>query len=192
MNIDQYKREERKQTIHRSFNTILSVVILVFGFFFIKAQLTPVYESIAGITEQRVERKEISTIFTDESLRLCQYNDSLGNATIGVGHLVLKSDNMPRCITTKEAITLLQKDYQYAKSNVEKRYPWADGDTKRILINMSFQLGESRLSKFKETLKYLEAKKYYLAAGEVLDSNLYKQTPRRLERHVSRILSLGD
>ena len=192
MTLDQYKKEEQKQTIHRSINTALSVVVLVLGLLFIKNELIPVYESISGIQQQRIERKEISTIFTDESLRLCQYKDSLGNATIGVGHLVLKNDNMPKCITTQEAISLLQKDYQYAKINVEKRYPWADGDAKRVLINMSFQLGESRLSKFKKTLRYLEDENYYLAAGEILDSNLYKQTPRRLERHVSRILSLGD
>ena len=87
MNIDQYKREERKQTIHRSFNTILSVVILVFGFFFIKAQLTPVYESIAGITEQKQVNKmiysEIATVGEDEGYRRCVYKDILGYETVG-------------------------------------------------------------------------------------------------------------
>ena len=76
--------------------------------------------NISGITEQRIEKEEIAQIFNDESLRLCQYKDSLGNATIGVGHLVLEREKLPKCISSHEAISLLIKDYRYAKHNVEK------------------------------------------------------------------------
>lgn len=188
----EYEDSERSQTAHRTINSLLSVIVLVLGYFFLQAQLKPLYEDISGITEQRVEREEIAQIFNDESLRLCQYKDSLGNATIGVGHLVLKRDNLPKCITSHKAIELLTEDYRYAKANVEKRYPWAEGETKLILINMTFQLGENRLAKFKQTLKYLENGDYQLAAGEVLDSVLYKQSPRRLERHAARILAMSQ
>mgnify|MGYP003113162699 CR=1 FL=1 len=189
---EEYDKLERSQTAHRTINSLLSVIVLVLGYFFLQAQLKPLYEDISGITEQRVEREEIAQIFNDESLRLCQYKDSLGNATIGVGHLVLKRDNLPRCITSHKAIELLVEDYRYAKANVEKRYPWAEGEVKLILINMTFQLGENRLSKFTQTLEYLEEKKYQKAAGEVLDSVMYKQSPKRLERHSARILSLSN
>lgn len=189
---EEYDKLERSQTAHRTINSLLSVIVLVLGYFFLQAQLKPLYEDISGITEQRVEREEIAQIFNDEGLRLCQYKDSLGNATIGVGHLVLERDALPRCITSHKAIELLVKDYRYAKANVEKRYPWAEGEVKLILINMTFQLGENRLSKFTQTLKYLEEKKYQKAAGEVLDSVMYKQAPKRLERHSARILSLSN
>ena len=188
----EYEDSERSQTAHRTINSLLSVIVLVLGYFFLQFQLKPLYEDISGITEQRVEREEIAQIFNDESLRLCQYKDSLGNATIGVGHLVLERDNLPRCITSHKTIELLVKDYRYAKANVEKRYPWAEGETKLILINMTFQLGENRLAKFKQTLNYLEDGDYQLAAGEVLDSVLYKQSPRRLERHAARILAMSQ
>lgn len=192
MNKQKYEDAERSQTAHRTINSLLSVIVLVLGYFFLQAQLKPLYEDISGIAEQRIEREEISQIFNDEGLRLCQYKDSLGNATIGVGHLVLERDNLPRCITSHKAIELLVKDYRYAKANVEKRYPWAEGEAKLILINMTFQLGENRLSKFTQTLKYLEEKEYQKAAGEVLDSVMYKQAPKRLERHSARILSLSN
>lgn len=191
MNKQEYDKLERSQTAHRTINSLLSVIVLVLGYFFIQAELKPVYEDLSGITEQSVEREETSQIFNDEGLRLCQYKDSLGNATIGVGHLVLEKDNLPQCITSHQAIELLMKDYRYAKDNVEKRYPWAEGEVKLILINMTFQLGENRLAKFQQTLLHLKNKEYQLAAGEVLDSTLYKQTPKRLERHAARILSLG-
>lgn len=189
---EEYDKLERSQTAHRTINSLLSVIVLVLGYFFLQAQLKPLYEDISGITEQRVEREEIAQIFNDEGLRLCQYKDSLGNATIGVGHLVLERDDLSRCITSHKAIELLVKDYRYAKANVEKRYPWAEGEVKLILINMTFQLGENRLSRFTQTLKYLEEKEYQKAAGEVLDSVMYKQAPKRLERHSARILSLSN
>lgn len=188
----EYTKLERSQTVHRTMNSILAVLVLVLGAFFLEAKLSPLYEQISGITEQRIEREEISQIMDDEHLRLCQYKDSLGNATIGVGHLVLKNENLPKCITTHKAISLLESDYRYAKANVEKRYPWAEDEVKLILINMSFQLGENRLDKFTKTLEYLREKQYQLAAGEVLDSIVHKQAPRRIERHAARILSLSD
>lgn len=190
MNKQEYEDAERSQTAHRTINSLLSVIVLVLGYFFLQAQLKPLYEDISGIAEQRIEREEIAQIFNDEGLRLCQYKDSLGNATIGVGHLVLERDNLPNCITTHKAISLLQEDYRYAKANVEKRYPWAEGEVKLILINMTFQLGENRLAGFTQTLDYLEVGDYPLAAGEVLDSTMWRQSPRRLERHAARILSL--
>tara|TARA_R110001592_G_C13193009_1_gene753663 strand:+ start:2943 stop:3527 length:585 start_codon:yes stop_codon:yes gene_type:complete len=192
MNKQEYEDAERSQTAHRTINSLLSVIVLVLGYFFLQSQLKPLYDDISGITEQKVEREEIAQIFNDESLRLCQYKDSLGNATIGVGHLVLEKDNLPTCITSHKAIELLVKDYRYAKANVEKRYPWAEGEVKLILINMTFQLGENRFSKFTQTLEYLEEKEYQKAAGEVLDSVMYKQAPKRLERHSARILSLSN
>lgn len=188
----EYEDSERSQKLHRTINSLLSVLVLIMGYFFIQSTIKPLYEDMAGITEQRIEKQEIGQIFNDESLRLCQYKDSLGNATIGVGHLVLKSDTFGNCITTHEAISLLVKDYRYARDDVEKRYPWAEDEVKLILINMTFQLGESRLAKFEKTLQYLKGKEYQLAAGELLDSTMYRQAPRRLERHSARILSLSS
>ena len=188
---EEYKSSEKKQTIHRSINTVGIFLVVLMGFLYIKDLITPLYEEMAGITEQRVERQEISQILLDEGARLCQYKDSLGFATIGVGHLVVEKD-MPKCVTPHKVVELLIKDYRYAKANVEKRYPWAEGEVKLILINMTFQLGENRLAKFTNTLKHLEEKNYINAAAELMDSNLYKQTPKRVERHVARILALSE
>ena len=102
----EYEQSERSQTAHRTINSLLSVIVLVLGYFFLQSQLKPLYEDISGITEQRIEKEEIAQIFNDESLRLCQYKDSLGNATIGVGHLVLERENLPKCISSHEAISL--------------------------------------------------------------------------------------
>ena len=144
---EEYKSREKKQTFHRTLNTFLMICVVVLGVMFVEDKVTPLYEDISGITETRIERQEIGQILKDEGLRRCQYKDTLGHSTIGVGHLVLDKDFLQECINEEQIIDLLIKDYRYAKSNVEKRYPWAEGEVKLILINMTFQLGENRLAK---------------------------------------------
>ncbi len=186
---DQYKKEERKQTIHRSINTILSVVIVVFGFFFIKQQLTPVYEQLTGITEQRQIQSEIVQIAKDEGYRRCVYKDTRGLDTVGFGHL-LRANEKYKCINPHLAVKLLRKDYTEAQTSVERRYPWADGEVKLVLINMSYNLGSTRLSKFKQTLAAMKAKDYDRAAGEMLDSIYARQVPNRAALMSVRIMRL--
>ncbi len=187
----EYYESEESQRKHRVINSLLSVCVVVLGFFFLEHKVTPLYEELSGIKEAKVEREEIEQIMNDESLRTCQYKDSLGNATIGVGHLVKASDKLPNCITTHKAIELLVQDYKYAKEDVERRYPWAEGEVKLVLTNLTFQLGSAGLAKFEKTLDYLEKGDYERASGELLDSVAYKQAPNRLIRHAARILSLG-
>ena len=189
---EEYLKLESGQSKHRFFNSILLGTLCLSLLVVSKQIIYPMYERMSGIEAQRVEKQEIGNIMNDESVRTCRYTDSLGHATIGVGHLVTKSDTFGNCITTHEAIALLQKDYRYAKSNVEKRYPWAEGEVKLVLINMTFQLGESRLAGFKKTLQYLEEGDYTKASGELLDSEMFLQTPSRLVRHAARILTLTE
>ena len=87
---------------------------------------------------------------------------------------------------------LLKEDYMYAKRSVQVRYPWAKGEVQRVLINLTFQLGENGLSKFKKTLKYMENGQYFKAAGEILDSQAFRQTPNRLVRHAARLAAIAD
>jgi GH24 family phage-related lysozyme (muramidase) len=183
---------EKQQQVHRTLNTTLLLLIAVAGVVFVTSKIEPLYDELSGLKQEKVERVEIAQLMEDEGLRLCKYSDSLGNTTIGAGHLVLDSDNLANCISSHKAIELLVKDYNIAKESVDKRYEWAEGETRLILINMTFQLGGGRLAKFTDTLDYLKTKQYVLAAGEVLDSTLHKQAPRRIERHAARMLALSN
>lgn len=187
----EYERLERKQYLVAILLDII-VPALVAGFVYVvlSGKLVEVYDDMSGITEQRIERQEIGQILRDEGLMRCQYNDTLGNATVGVGHLV--TTTMPKCLDEEQIILLLIDDYRYARGSVEKRYPWANGEVKLILVNMSFQLGESRLAKFTGMLSALERGDYTRAAIEILDSVVHRQAPKRIERHAARILSLSN
>lgn len=189
----EYFDRENKQKIHRGLNTLSTVLVVIFIVMFIGSKLRPLYEDISGIREQRVLQEEvyseIEQVGTDEGYRRCVYKDSLGYDTIGWGHLMLPHETYT-CIDPHYAVKLLRKDYTNAEGEVLTRYPWANEDVKLILINMTFNMGSDRLSKFKKTLEYLEDEKYDLAAGEVLDSTYAKQVPNRAARIATRIMRL--
>ena len=54
----------------------------------------------------------------------------------------------------------------------------------RVLVNMVFNLGRPRLSKFKNMLAAVNANDYHLAAEEMIDSKWYRQVGRRSEELV--------
>lgn len=177
----QKERRIKRQKLHRSFNSIVVACTLVVAVLaFIK---------VPDVLEQEAYQSEIAELINDEGLRYKVYKDNLGKRTIGFGHLMLQSDTFTE-ITPQKALQLLREDYATASKSVEMRYPWADGDVKLVLINMTYQMGATGVSKFKNMLAALEAEKYDTAAAELLDSRWARQTPRRAQRLTGRILSL--
>ena len=138
------------------------------------------------------EQQEISQLVADEGYRRCPYSDSLGITTVGFGHMSLPSDVTTGCLTPSEAIGLLRDDYNNAKLSVEKRYPWADGEVKLVIVNMTFQMGANGVSKFKNMLAALKDEDYDRAAAEMLDSKWASQTESRAVKLSGRILNLGN
>jgi len=174
---------ENKQTWWRSINTILIAITLTI--------VISVSATVGNMLEHQAYENEIAQLMKDESIRYDVYVDTLGNKTIGVGHM-LTDDEQYTKLTPHQAIELLRYDYNIASKSVLKRYPWASGDVHRVLVNMSFQMGEGRLSKFEQTLLALERSDYDLAAAEMLDSEWARQTPNRASRLAGRIMSLSD
>ena len=146
----------------------------------------------AKYEELVVHKTEMNQIVVDEGFRKCAYNDSLGYRTIGFGHLVKPSEDFATCITAADAFDMLEDDFYYAMDSVGRKYPWASGEVKLVLVNMTYQLGENGLSKFKNTLKALEAEDYRTAALEMLDSKWATITTNRSMRLAVRVLSLQE
>lgn len=173
--------------LHRWFNTSVSVLVLV-GLIIASSFGYSKYIEVS--TTQRHE-SEMLQITSDEGFRKCSYKDSLGFSTIGFGHLIKRGEKFKGCISLDIAFTLLHEDYSSALVSVEYLYPWAEGEVKLVLANMSYQLGENRLARFEKTLRHLESKRYGRAAVEMMDSRWAKQTPKRALRLAVRILSLN-
>ena len=196
LNQEMYEKREKRQSIHRGLNTGLSIGVLVVGLMMINPVLDSVsvlYEQVSGITEMKVIESEIAQIASDESYRRCVYDDSVGKATIGFGHLMTgEEETVKGCITSSNAIQLLRSDYSTAREGVIRNYPWAEGETRLILTNMTFQLGNNGVSKFKNAISAFENKYYDTAAAEMIDSKWCVQTTNRCARLVGRTMQLAE
>jgi lysozyme len=151
--------------------------------------LSTVDERFNAISYEEHKTSELAQLVADEGYKKCIYDDSRGLKTIGFGHLMLPTDTF-KCISSTDAVRLLRADYTYAENSVDTRYPWSYGETRLILINMTYQMGAKGVSKFKLSLACLEAKDYDCAASELLDSRWAAQTPNRAARLAGRIMSI--
>lgn len=145
--------------------------------------------SVATTALSDEQPSELIQIISDEGIELCQYTDTEGHPTIGYGHLITASDDFPRCITRATARTLLHSDYLRAERSVARYYPWAEQQTRLVLINMTYQLGTEGLASFRRFLRAVEERDRNLAAVEMLNSLWAKQTPERAGRLAIRILT---
>lgn len=124
-------------------------------------------------------------LIKEEGLSLSCYKDSLGNFTVGVGHL-LKSPC--ETITLEYAGKLLKEDIKIAIDSLRKNVPvFSELDNVRqyVLISMAFNLGIKRLLSFKKMLLALESKNYEVAAKEMKDSLWYRQVKGRAEKLIN-------
>lgn len=120
------------------------------------------------------------------------YLCSEGYATFGIGHMVTEQDMehtwpVGTPVTDERILQVFHDDCKDAINDVEQLvndvYSHPDGVI-RVLVNMAFNIGRPRLSKFKKMLAAVEDKDYVKASEEMKDSKWYKQVGRRSEELV--------
>ena len=135
----------------------------------------------------------------DEGVVYEVYEDHLGYATFGVGHLILESDpeygqEVGTAISEDRVREAFEADLEMCISECEVLYGEAwegfPGEVKEILANMLFNLGRPRLTKFKNFNKQILAHEWAAAAPEGRDSLWYRQVGNRAERLMERLEAL--
>ena len=135
-------------------------------------------------------------ITADEGQVLEVYKDHLGYPTVGVGHLILESDEeygmgVGTPITQTRCDELLFQDLNIVLSECESRFKesWAvwPEEVKLIIANMAFNLGLTRLVKFQKMFEALNKGDYKQASIEGLDSRWAKQVYNRAKRLMNRL-----
>jgi lysozyme len=115
------------------------------------------------------------------------YLCSEGYPTFGIGHMVTEQDMeyswpVGTPVTDERILQVFHDDCKVAVEDaeliVDDLYDHPDSVI-RVLVNMVFNLGRPRLSKFKRTLEAVNNKEYLMAANEMIDSKWYKQVGRR-------------
>ena len=136
----------------------------------------------------------------DEGVEYVIYNDHLGYPTFGVGHLVLESDPeygqpVGTGISEERVKECFEADLDLAIGECHALYERGTFDNlpdevQQILVNMMFNMGRTRLSKFKKFNAAIEAGDWKTAAVEGRDSLWYKQVTNRAERLMTRLESV--
>ena len=136
--------------------------------------------------EFRIRLKE--EIISDEGCVLKVYRDHLGYFTIGVGHLVLPTDEEwgtgeGTPITQTRADELLFHDLNTVLEECETHFHqnwkiWPE-EVRLIIANMAFNLGITKLKKFKLMLTAINSEDYIEASKEGLNSKWAKQVHNR-------------
>jgi len=143
-----------------------------------------------------VLRKELEL---DEGVKYEIYNDHLGYATFGIGHLVIDSDpeygqEIGTAVTEDRVIEAFNSDVQIVLADCEQLYYGFNvlpEEVQLIIANMMFNMGRPRLSKFKGMKAGVDAQDWNRAADEMIDSAWYRQVPNRAGRLVKRMRALA-
>jgi len=141
-------------------------------------------------------RKELEL---DEGVKYEIYNDHLGYATFGIGHLVIDSDpehgqEIGTSVSEDRVIEAFNSDVQIVLADCERLYNDFNvlpEEVQLIIANMMFNMGRPRLSKFKGMKAGVDAQDWDKAADEMIDSAWYRQVPNRAGRLVKRMRALA-
>ena len=124
-----------------------------------------------------------------EGLRLKPYQCSAGKLTIGIGRNIEDVG-----ITEEEAMVLLGNDISRVVSELDQNIPaFANLNQirQRVLIDMCFNLGISRLLKFRRMLAALDAGDFSKAADEMMDSRWARQVGKRAD-NLKQMMKTGE
>ena len=126
------------------------------------------------------------------------YNDHLGYPTFGIGHLVTGHDkehgwSVGTDVDEDRVREVFEQDVQTVLSDCEILYPdFYDlpEEAQLIIANMMFNMGRTRLSKFKGMKRGVDAQDWNAAADEMVDSAWYNQVTNRANRLVDRMRAI--
>ena len=127
------------------------------------------------------------------------YNDHLGYATFGIGHLVTESDpeqgqSLGTPVSSDRVAEAFESDIQSVLRDCNILYSDFHNlpeEAQQVIANMMFNMGRPRLSKFKGMKRGVDSRDWNAAADEMVDSRWYRQVTKRADRLVERIRALA-
>ena len=134
----------------------------------------------------------------DEGVKYEIYLDHLGYPTFGIGHLVIPSDieyreDVGTRVSEERVRECFDKDVESVLRDctlLYKDFYELPEEVQQIVANMMFNMGYTRLSKFKGMKKGVDARDWNKAADEMVDSRWYKQVTNRANRLVERMRNI--
>ena len=136
----------------------------------------------------------------DEGVKYEVYKDHLGYPTFGIGHLVVEGDEehgkpVGTPVSEDRVNAVFESDVQKFVSESKKVFPNLDDlpeEAQQVIVNMSFNMGAPRLSKFKKFIAAVNDGNWSTAAVEMMDSRWATQVGKRAERLRDRVQALSN
>lgn len=143
-------------------------------------------------------RKEVyAQLKADEGCEYKIYKDHLGYPTFGVGHLILESDpeygqEDGTRVSEERVFQAFDRDLEVSIRECqvlygEEKFDRLPEEVQQILVNMMFNMGRPRLSKFRKMNAAILKGDWKEAAIEGRDSQWHKQVTNRAERLMTRL-----
>ena len=135
----------------------------------------------------------------DEGVKYEIYKDHLGYPTFGIGHLITENDpehGKPDGTEISEDRVNEVFATDVAKFVSESKILFPDLDdlpdvAQQVIVNMAFNMGRPRLSKFKNFIAGVNDNDWVRAAEEMMDSRWADQVGARATRLRNLILTLA-
>ena len=134
----------------------------------------------------------------DEGIKHDIYLDHLGYPTFGIGHLITSDDpesgqEVGTAVSDERVRQAFEADVVSVIEDCNKLYNDFDElpeEVQQIIANMMFNMGRTRLSKFRGMKRGVDARDWNTAADEMVDSRWYRQVTNRADRLVQRMRSV--
>jgi len=131
----------------------------------------------------------------DEGYKEEIYLDHLGYPTFGIGHLITHRDPeygkpVGTKVTEQRVHEAFEDDFEIVLEDCEKLFSDFEQlpeDVQQIVANMMFNIGLTRMLKFKKFRAAIAARDWSTAADEMIDSAWYNQVPNRAKRLVDEM-----
>jgi lysozyme len=135
----------------------------------------------------------------DEGVKYEIYKDHLGYPTFGIGHLITEDDpehGEPDGteISEDRVNEIFESDVAKFVSEAKILFPDLDelpDVAQQVIVNMAFNMGRPRLSKFKNFIAGVNDRDWVRAAEEMMDSRWADQVGARATRLRNLILTLA-
>ena len=127
-----------------------------------------------------------------EGVETHAYVDTVGKVTIGVGRNIDKNGGIG--LSQREIDSLLASDVERVEAELSRAFEWYDSlndARKDAMMDMCFNMGLPRLSKFKKSLAAMSNRHYEIAAVEFLDSRWAVQVGQRAIT-ISEMIRTGE
>lgn len=128
------------------------------------------------------------------------YNDTLGNPTAGIGHLLRTNEISQYPVGSPISAAQVDSWYTQDSSTAMKGAQELMGDKwaglseprKRAMVDLTYNLGKSKLSKFSKFLGAMKSGNYDTAGAELKDSVWYNQVGRRGPNIINMVTNNAD